>query len=171
MIVKQAIIIIMYNYFNNLISTYISNYSYIILIVEHWGRSLLSIDIKILNSCYEISRNLLNWFLGKMDDSLYTLLFLIMANLLVEAICAIQKRISLKKFIFHSFTHKILILILVSITNVLDIHIVKNGSILRSSTILYYLYNEGRLLLYNIDQLGLKIPSKLKDFFRSPHNK
>lgn len=171
MIVKHAIIIIIYNYYKKLISTYISNYFYIVLTVDHLRRSPLTIDIKISSSCYEIGGNLLNWFLGKMDGSLYTLLFLIMANMLVESICAIKTRTSFEEFIFCNFTHKILILVLVSITNVLDMHMLKKGSILRSSTILYYIYNEGRLLLDNVDQLGLRIPKKLKNFFHRSNNK
>lgn len=45
----------------------------------------------------------------------------------------------------------------------IDIHIIKNGSVLRTAIIFFYLSNEGISILENAALIGRPIPEKLKD--------
>ena len=47
--------------------------------------------------------------------------------------------------------------------NVIDMHIIGNGSALRTAVIFFYLANEGISVLENSAVIGLPVPEKLKE--------
>ena len=64
-----------------------------------------------------------------------------------------------------------LIFTLVGIANIIDVHVIGDGSILRTAVIFFYLSNEGVSLLENAAHLGLPIPEKLKDVLEQLHDR
>ena len=66
---------------------------------------------------------------------------------------------------------KVLILMLVGVANILDVHVVGQGSALRGAVIAFYLSNEGLSLLENAAYIGLPIPEKLREILAQLHNR
>ena len=60
---------------------------------------------------------------------------------------------------------------LVGIANVLDVHIIGTGSVIRTAVIFFYLSNEGISLLENAAHLGLPVPEKLKLVLEQLHQR
>ena len=58
-----------------------------------------------------------------------------------------------------------LIFTFVGIGHIVDFHIIKNGSAVRTAVIFFYLSNEGLSILENATKIGLPIPHKLKTIF------
>ena len=72
---------------------------------------------------------------------------------------------------FKGICRKVLIFTLVGIANIIDVHVIGDGSILRTAVIFFYLSNEGVSLLENAAHLGLPIPEKLKDVLEQLHDR
>ena len=53
----------------------------------------------------------------------------------------------------------------------LDINVFKDGCILRSAVIFFYISNEGISLLENATHLGLPVPEKLKEVLEQLHDR
>ena len=60
---------------------------------------------------------------------------------------------------------------LVGVANIIDVHVVGTGAVLRGAVICFYLSNEGLSLLENAAYLGLPIPEKLKDILAQLHRR
>ena len=60
---------------------------------------------------------------------------------------------------------------LVGVANVIDVHVVGNGSAIRGVVICFYLSNEGLSLLENASYIGLPIPEKLKEILAQLHKR
>lgn len=52
---------------------------------------------------------------------------------------------------------------LVAVAHIIDVHVIQNGSVLRTAVIFFYLSNEGISVLENSAQIGLPVPKKLRD--------
>ena len=61
--------------------------------------------------------------------------------------------------------------LLVGIAQMVDINVIRNGSILRTAVIFFYLSNEGVSVLENAAHLGLPVPEKLKDVLEQLHDR
>ena len=113
----------------------------------------------------------LGYVLGGMDGLLIALVVFITIDYITGIMCAvIDKKLSSAvgaKGIFK----KVLILMLVSIANVIDVHVVGTGSALRGATVCFYLSNEGLSILENTVHLGLPVPEKLKEVLSQLHNR
>ena len=72
---------------------------------------------------------------------------------------------------FRGICKKVLILMLVGVSNILDVHVIGTGSALRGAVICFYLSNEGLSLLETAGHIGLPIPDKLKDILAQLHNR
>lgn len=104
----------------------------------------------------------IGYLLGGYDGLLYTLIAFVIANYATSVMCGIaDKKISVMTE-FRAIEKKILIFLLVGLTNILDVQVINTDSALRTVTILFYISNEGMSLLDNVTYLGLPIPEKLK---------
>ncbi|WNF36816.1 phage holin family protein [Bacillaceae bacterium IKA-2] len=105
----------------------------------------------------------LGWFLGGLDGFLYALVAFVVIDYITGVMLAIiEKRLSSEvgaKGIFK----KVLIFTLVAIGHIIDSQIIKNGGVIRTAVIFFYLSNEGISILENASRIGLPIPEKLKD--------
>ena len=64
-----------------------------------------------------------------------------------------------------------LIFLLVGIANVIDVHIIGTGCVLRTAAIFFYISNEGISLLENAAHLGLPVPKKVRDVLEQIHDR
>lgn len=113
----------------------------------------------------------LGYFLGGCDGLLYTLIAFVVIDYLTGIMCAISDQTLSSEVGFRGICRKVLIFLLVGIANVLDIHVLGNGSVLRTAVIFFYISNEGVSLLENAAHLGLPVPEKVKDVLEQLHGR
>lgn len=113
----------------------------------------------------------LGYFLGGCDGLLYTLIAFVVIDYLTGIMCAISDHTLSSEVGFRGICRKVLIFLLVGIANVLDIHVLGNGSVLRTAVIFFYISNEGVSLLENAAHLGLPVPEKVKDVLEQLHGR
>lgn len=113
----------------------------------------------------------LGYYLGGSDGLLYALILFMLADYLTGVMCAIADGKVSSSVGFRGICRKVIILVLVGIVHALDVHVITEGSILRTAVIFFYLSNEGISLLENAAHLGLPIPEKLKDVLEQLHNR
>jgi phage-related holin len=53
----------------------------------------------------------------------------------------------------------------------IDIYVIKSGSVVRTAVLFFYISNEGVSLLENAGYLGLPIPKKLKAVLEQLHDR
>ena len=113
----------------------------------------------------------LGYFLGGCDGLLYALIAFVVIDYLTGIMCAISDHTLSSEVGFRGICRKVLIFLLVGIANILDIHVLGNGSVLRTAVIFFYLSNEGVSLLENAAHLGLPVPEKVKDVLEQLHGR
>lgn len=113
----------------------------------------------------------LGWFLGGLDGFLYALIAFVVVDYITGLMCAVTDKKLSSNVGFKGIFRKVLIFTLVGIGNILDVYVIKNGSVLRTAIIFFYLSNEGISLLENAAHIGLPIPQKLKDVLAQFHDR
>lgn len=131
----------------------------------------ISLSAFPVNSWFGVVEAFLDWFLGGFDDLLYILLIFMAVDYLTGVLCAISERKLSSEIGFKGIMRKVLILILGGIAHALDVYLLKNGSAIRTTTMFFYVSNEGISLLENAARLGLPVPEKLKDVLKQLHGK
>lgn len=105
----------------------------------------------------------IGYYLGGCDGLLVALAVFVTADYITGVLCAVTDHQLNSEVGFKGIARKILIFILVGIANVIDTEVLKNGAVVRTATIFFYLSNEGISVLENAAHLGLPVPEKLKD--------
>ena len=113
----------------------------------------------------------LGWFLGGGDGLLYALIAFVVADYITGVMCAIIDHKLSSEVGFKGIFRKVLIFMLVGAANILDVHVIGTGSVMRTAIIFFYISNEGVSLLENAGHLGLPIPEKLKAVLAQLHNR
>lgn len=113
----------------------------------------------------------LGWFLGGYDGLLYALIAFVVIDYITGVMCAVSDHTLSSEVGFRGICRKVLIFLLVGIANILDVHVIGTGSVLRTEIIFFYISNEGVSLLENAGHLGLPIPKKLKDILAQLHDR
>ena len=111
------------------------------------------------------------WFFGGMDGLLIALIIFMAVDYITGVMCAIVDRKLSSAVGFRGLAKKVLILMLVGVGHMLDVHVIGNGSVLRTAVIFFYLSNEGISMIENACRLGLPVPKKLKDVLAQLHDK
>lgn len=101
-------------------------------------------------------------FLGNIDGLIITLLVIAVCDYVTGVAVAIANHELSSNIGFKGIAKKILMFAIVGIANLIDVHVLKQGSIVRTAAIFFYISNEGISLLENGSKLGLPIPEKLK---------
>ena len=109
----------------------------------------------------------LGYYLGGCDGLLLALVAFAAADYLTGVMCAVSDRKLSSNVGFKGICRKVLIFLLVGIANILDVHVIGTGSVLRTAVIFFYISNEGVSLLENAAHLGLPVPGKIKADLRS----
>lgn len=113
----------------------------------------------------------LGYFLGGCDELLYALIAFVMIDYITGVMCAIIDKTLSSEVGFKGICRKVLIFLLVGIANVIDVHIIGTGCILRTAAIFFYISNEGISLLENAAHLGLPVPKKVRDVLEQIHDR
>ena len=113
----------------------------------------------------------LGYFLGGFDGLLYALLAFVVLDYITGVMCAIADRTLSSNVGFKGICRKVLIFLLVGVANILDVHVIGTGSVLRTAVIFFYISNEGVSLTENAAHLGLPVPEKLKAVLEQLHNR
>ncbi|MGI6010421.1 MAG: phage holin family protein [Ruminococcus sp.] len=113
----------------------------------------------------------LGYYLGGCDGLLLALVAFAAADYLTGVMCAISDRNLSSNVGFKGICRKVLIFLLVGIANILDVHVIGTGSVLRTAVTFFYISNEGVSLLENAAHLGLPVPGKIKAVLEQLHDR
>ena len=113
----------------------------------------------------------LGYYLGGCDGLLLALVAFAAADYLTGVMCAVSDRKLSSNIGFKGICRKVLIFLLVGIANILDVHVIGTGSVLRTAVIFFYISNEGVSLLENAAHLGLPVPEKIKAVLEQLHDR
>ena len=102
-------------------------------------------------------------FLGSFDDLLYALIAFVVADYITGVLKAIAEKNLSSAIGFKGICKKVCIFTLVGVANVLDVHIIGSGCILRSAVIFFYISNEGISIIENAARMGLPVPQQLQN--------
>jgi toxin secretion/phage lysis holin len=108
-------------------------------------------------------------FLGGWDGLLMALVVFVVMDYVTGIMCAVADRSFVGEVGFKGICRRLLIFMLVGIGNVLDVHIIGTGAVVRTAVILFYLGKEGISLLENATHIGLPVPKKLKQVLGQLH--
>lgn len=113
----------------------------------------------------------LGWFLGGCDGLLFALIAFVVVDYITGVMCAVGDKKLSSEVGFKGICRKVLIFLLVGISNILDVQVIGTGSILRTAVIFFYISNEGVSLLENAGHLGLPIPEKMYAVLAQLHDR
>lgn len=113
----------------------------------------------------------IGWFLGGCDGLLYALIAFVVIDYITGVFCAIVDHTLSSEIGFKGICRKVMIFLMVGVANILDVHVIGSGSVLRTAVVFFYVSNEGVSLLENAGHLGLPIPEKMKAVLEQLHNR
>ncbi|HEO5418786.1 TPA: phage holin family protein [Streptococcus agalactiae] len=113
----------------------------------------------------------LGYFLGGCDGLIIALLLFVVTDYITGVMCAVADKKLSSEVGFKGICRKVLIFMMVGIANIIDMQIIKSGSVIRTAVIFFYLSNEGLSLIENAAHLGLPVPDKLKTVLEQLHDK
>lgn len=113
----------------------------------------------------------IGYFLGGCDGLIYALIAFVVIDYITGVMCAISDRRLSSAIGFKGICRKVLIFALVGIANILDVHVIGTGCVVRTATIFFYISNEGVSILENAANLGLPVPKKVKDVLKQLHDR
>ena len=110
-------------------------------------------------------------YLGSFDSLMYALVAFMVTDYITGVLCAIVERNLSSEIGFRGICHKVFILMLVGVANILDVHIIGSGCVLRSAVIFFYCANEGISIVENAARIGLPVPEKLTEVMKQLKDK
>ena len=113
--------------------------------------------------CISAAGAFFGWFLGGNDGFFYALIAFVIIDYITGVINALLLKSLSSEIGFKGICKKALIFALVGIANFIDLFVLKEGCVLRTAIIFFYIANEGISILENVSKIGLPIPQKLKD--------
>lgn len=113
----------------------------------------------------------LGYFLGGCDGLIIALLLFVVIDYITGVMFAVVDRKLSSAVGFKGIFRKVLIFMLVGIANIIDVQVIKSGSVLRTAVVFFYLSNEGLSLIENSVHLGLPVPEKLKAVLKQLNDK
>ena len=111
----------------------------------------------------------LGWFLGECDGLMYALTAFVIADYVTGVMCAVSDKRLSSEVGFKGICRKVLIFVLVGMANILDMHVIGTGCVLRTAVLFFYISNEGVSVLENAGHLGLPIPARLLNVLEQLH--
>ena len=111
----------------------------------------------------------LGWFLGECEGCMYALIAFVTADYVTGVMCAVSDKRLSSEVGFKGICRKVLIFVLVGMANILDMHVIGTGCVLRTAVLFFYISNEGVSVLENAGHLGLPIPARLLNVLEQLH--
>ena len=102
----------------------------------------------------------LGWFLGECDGLMYALIAFVIADYVTGVMCAVSDKRLSSEVGFKGICRKVLIFVLVGMANILDMHVIGTGCVLRTAVLFFYISNEGVSVLANAGPFGLPVPAR-----------
>lgn len=110
-------------------------------------------------------------FIGRADGLLITLIILAVADYVTGVVsAAVQKKLS-SQVGFIGIAKKLFMFALVGVGNLVDVNVLGGSAVLRSAIICFYIANEALSIIENAGELGLPIPTKLKELMEQLRSK
>ena len=125
----------------------------------------------LIQCIFSVLGRYIGYFIGGRDNLLIALIVFMVTDYITGIMCAIADKKLSSSIGFKGICRKVLILIMVGIANLLDLHIIGTGSVLRTAIIFFYLSNEGVSLIENAGHLGLPVPKKIKEVLEQLHDR
>lgn len=113
----------------------------------------------------------LSFCFGRLDGVLVALIALMAFDYITGVIRAGINHDLCSSVGFKGIARKVLILALVAVGNLVDVHIIGDGSLCRSLVIGFYVANEALSIIENAIGLGLPVPKKLVTIIRELKDK
>ena len=111
----------------------------------------------------------LGWFLRECDGLMYALIAFVIADYVTGVMCAVSDKRLSSEVGFKGICRKVLIFVLVGMANILDMHVIGTGCVLRTAVLFFYISNEGVSVLENAGHLGLPVPARLLNVLEQLH--
>ena len=111
----------------------------------------------------------MGWFLGECDGLMYALIAFVIADYVTGVMYAVSDKRLSSEVGFKGICRKVLIFVLVGMANILDMHVIGTGCVLRTAVLFFYISNEGVSVLENAGHLGLPIPARLLNVLEQLH--
>ncbi len=108
----------------------------------------------------------LGWFLGGFDGLLHALVIFVVIDYVTGVMLAIINKELSSEVGARGIFKKVMLFLLVGMGHMVDLHILKEGSAIRTAVLFFYMSNEGLSILENVSLMGLPIPEKLKQILK-----
>lgn len=99
---------------------------------------------------------------GEVDGFLFALMVFISIDYITGLMAAAVEKKLASNIGFKGIFKKIVLLFLVAVGQIIDEHVLKQGGMVRTAIIFYYLSNEGLSIIENV----APVPEKLKDVLK-----
>lgn len=123
-------------------------------------------SINFIQAVFAAIGGYIGWFLGGVDGFMYALITFVIIDYVTGLMVAVLEKKLSSEVGFRGIFKKVLIFVFVGIGNIVDVHLIKNGSAIRTAVIFFYVSNEGISIIENAAKVGLPIPEKLKDVLK-----
>lgn len=123
----------------------------------------------VIQLVFAIIGGWLGWFLGECDGLMYALIAFVIADYVTGVMCAVSDKRLSSEVGFKGICRKVLIFVLVGMANILDMHVIGTGCVLRTAVLFFYISNEGVSVLENAGHLGLPVPARLLNVLEQLH--
>ena len=122
------------------------------------GEGKVKNTINFIQAVFTAIGGYIGWLLGGVDGFMYALITFVVIDYVTGLMVAVLERKLSSEVGFRGIFKKVLILV--------DVHLIKNGSAIRTAVIFFYISNEGISIIENSAKIGLPIPEKLKDVLK-----
>ena len=106
---------------------------------------------------------LLGWFFGGIDGFVKVLITFSIIDFITGLMAAYTKHELNSSVGFRGICRKISMFCLVGVAHIVDVHMLGDTAMLKTSVTLFYAVNEGISIFENVDVMGIPIPQFLKD--------
>ncbi|MFR1708864.1 MAG: holin family protein [Clostridium sp.] len=122
--------------------------------------------INFIQAIFAAIGGYIGWFLGGVDGFMYALITFVVIDYVTGLMVAVLEKKLSSEVGFRGIFKKVLIFVMVGIGNIIDVHLIGNGSAIRTAVIFFYVSNEGISIIENSAKIGLPIPEKLRDILK-----
>ena len=122
--------------------------------------------INFIQAAFAAIGGYIGYFLGGVDGFMYALITFVVIDYVTGLMVAVLERKLSSEIGFRGIFKKVLIFTFVGIGNIIDVHLIGNGSAIRTAVIFFYVSNEGISIIENSAKIGLPIPEKLRNILK-----
>lgn len=112
-------------------------------------------------------KNIVQIFYGTPDSWFYAVIALVILDYITGVCAAIHSRELSSEIGAKGIAKKITTFAVISLADILDEYVLKDGGAIQTMTSIFYIVNESISILENAIRTGLPVPEKLKSIIRS----